>query len=33
MRWVERRMLARCDLLILSSPGFLDALFPAGAAG
>jgi succinoglycan biosynthesis protein ExoL len=27
MRWVERRMLARCDLLILSSPGFLDAYF------
>jgi succinoglycan biosynthesis protein ExoL len=27
MRWVERYMLARCDLLILSSPGFLDAYF------
>jgi hypothetical protein len=27
MRWVERRLLARCDLLILSSPGFLDAYF------
>lgn len=27
MRWVERRMLARCDLLLLSSPGFLDAYF------
>jgi succinoglycan biosynthesis protein ExoL len=27
MRWAERRLLARCDLLILSSPGFLRAYF------
>jgi succinoglycan biosynthesis protein ExoL len=27
MRRVERYMLARCDLLIVSSPGFLDAYF------
>jgi succinoglycan biosynthesis protein ExoL len=27
MRWAERRMLARCDLLILSSPGFLERYF------
>jgi succinoglycan biosynthesis protein ExoL len=27
MRWAERRMLARCDLLILSSPGFLEHYF------
>jgi succinoglycan biosynthesis protein ExoL len=27
MRWAERRLLARCDLLILSSPGFLDGYF------
>jgi succinoglycan biosynthesis protein ExoL len=27
MRWTERRMLARCDLLILSSPGFLERYF------
>ena len=27
MRWAERRMLAQCDLLIVSSPGFLDAYF------
>jgi succinoglycan biosynthesis protein ExoL len=32
MRWTERRMLARCDLLILSSPGFLERLFRTGAA-
>ena len=27
MRWAERRLLARCALLILSSPGFLEAYF------
>jgi succinoglycan biosynthesis protein ExoL len=27
MRWAERRMLRRCDLLILSSPGFLEHYF------
>jgi len=27
MRWSERKLLSQCDLLILSSPGFLDAYF------
>ena len=27
LRWLERRILARCDLLVVSSPGFVEGYF------